>query len=103
MSDITPFPNGKKPAPRLPKMNEQERKLWAASHQLPKDILLIYEDEMRYIQQMSMATIREIKAWKVVGRALCLSESPEEVLQIVGDALKRLAVLEAKAKETPPA
>lgn len=45
-----PFP-GDSPGPKLPEMSIPERKLWAASHRLPENMLLVSTSEMQRMQQ----------------------------------------------------
>lgn len=75
-------------------MTPQERLLWAASHNLPEGILLIYETEMRQIQAATLGTIAEIRKWKATGRSLLGVETPEQAFDVIRLKLDRLDELE---------
>ncbi len=70
--NTTPFP-GK---PRLPKMTVDERKLWAASHNLPEGILLLYEAEVQRIYQSAQAIAGDLQRWRTLGRVMLGTEDP---------------------------
>lgn len=101
-NNMTPFPGGDQRRPRapgpakppLPMMDHNERKLWAASHNLPEGILLIYEQEMRMIQSATVGTVAELRKWKAVGRALAGVVEAEKFFDIAQPLLQRLKVLE---------
>lgn len=96
MDNLTPFPGGKPPKkPLLPKMTIDERKLWAASHNLPDGILLIYEDEMRTIQATALQTVATIRQWNAIGRALANTHMPMEFFDQIKPRLDRLQAYDA--------
>lgn len=93
MSQQIPFPapNGRPGAgkPKLPRMSEQERRIWANSHNLPAGILLIYEEEMRMIQAATVGSATEVRKWRAVGRVLSGAQAPEQAHDLLAAALNR--------------
>lgn len=96
-NNLTPFPAGAggPPNPKLPKMTIPERKLWAASHNLPDGMLLLYEDEMRTIQASTVQTVAMVRQWNAVGQALAALGEPLAFFDVVKPKLDRLKELEA--------
>lgn len=96
-NNLTPFPAGAggPPKPKLPKMTIPERKLWAASHNLPDGMLLLYEDEMRTIQASTIQTVAMVRQWNAVGQALAALGEPMAFFDVVKPKLDRLKELEA--------
>lgn len=91
--NLTPFP-GAGGKPNLPKMDIAERKLWSASHNLPESILLIYEDEMRVIQQKSIETVVAFRRWSTLGRLLLGTPNVEEAFERLQSICARLEVVD---------
>lgn len=60
MSHHEPTP----PPPPLPEMNHTERKLWAAFHQLPTNMLLVSQSEMMEINRAIRTIDTEVKGWR---------------------------------------
>lgn len=97
-----PFPNGSHG--QLPPMSPQERRVWAASHNLPENMLLVATDEMYAMNDAFQAACREVEMWRKIGRIYMgadLPESFEPALRLYmkskEHADERVRELEAKA------
>lgn len=76
-------------APKLPKMTIAERQLWANSHNLPADVLLVYSEEMAALSQK--AAIGQLL--EDAARRLCFvtqTATPNEAIDRVVDMTTRL-------------
>ncbi len=105
--NITPFPNGSK-QPNLPPMTTAERKLWAASHNLPENMLLVTTDEMNAMNDAFQAGLREVRLWRKLGRIYMGADLPEgfeiharDLIKQRDSLLKRVKELEAERPPTP--
>jgi hypothetical protein len=76
MNEPIPFPNGSDPK-QLPDMSTQERRLWAASHNLPENMLLVTTTEMHAMNDAFQACMNELKQWRRIGRMYMGSDLPE--------------------------
>ncbi len=96
MSDPIQFPNG---SPKLPDMTPAERRLWAASHNLPANMLLVTEREMVEMKQSFDACVREIKDWRRIGRMYLAADLPEGFEPALRAHLAAKEALDKKVKE----
>lgn len=63
--------------PNLPAMTPHERKIWAASHNLPQDMLLVSVGEMCAMRESFDACVREVNTWRKLGKLYMGAELPE--------------------------
>lgn len=95
--------NGARPAPdpnpgdHLPPMNVAERKLWAATHRLPANMMLLSVQEMRDIRTTTVALGEELRRWRSLGKTFARSDDPLAAaveLKNLADEFRRLRDLE---------
>ncbi len=96
MSEPIPFPNG---SPKLPDMTPAERRLWAASHNLPSNMLIVTEREMYEMKASFDACLREIKEWRRMGRMYMAGEIPESFEPNLRAYMAAKEALDKKVKE----
>lgn len=63
--------------PQLPAMTPHERKIWAASHNLPADMLLVSVGEMMAMRESFDACVREVNLWRKLGKLYMGADLPE--------------------------
>ena len=63
--------------PNLPAMTPHERRIWAASHQLPEDMLLVSVGEMMAMRESFDACVREVEQWRKLGKIYMGADLPE--------------------------
>lgn len=70
-------PNGHlPPTKKIPDMSVAERQMWAASHRLDPNILLIYNHEMARVQQTVIHATLERAQWRKIAQDLLGIEKP---------------------------
>lgn len=87
------------PPPNLPVMSPQERRLWAASHNLPENMLLVSTGEMMAMREAFDACAREVEMWRKIGRIYLGAELPEVFEPALRGMLAEKERLEKEAKE----
>lgn len=58
-------------------MTPAERRVWAASHNLPKNMLLVTVDEMNGMREAFNACLREVELWRQIGQKHLKADLPE--------------------------
>lgn len=92
--NVHPFPgqpNDRTRSP-LPVMSQDERKLWAASHNLPKNMILLSVPEMAQINLAIRTVDAEVKEWR---RRFKILVDSEEVVEASTRIHKDLQTLKA--------
>lgn len=113
--NLTPFPGPNGSAPHLPDMTPAERRVWAASHNLPENMLLVTADEMHAMNQAFQAAMLECQQWRQTGKLYMgagadLPETFEPALRTymaererLEKVVKRLTTPQVKADGVRPA
>lgn len=84
--------------PNLPSMTPHERKIWAASHNLPEDMLLVSVGEMMAMREAFDACVREVEQWRKLGKIYMGADLPESFEPALRAYMAERERLEREAK-----
>lgn len=88
--------------PNLPAMSTHERRIWAASHQLPEDMLLVSVGEMMAMREAFDACLREVNQWRQLGKIYMGADLPESFEPALRTYMAEKERLEREAKAHQP-